>query len=80
MLIQAMDLNIFCRQMAGFIPEKAIKNFNIPDGYEPAVLMAFGYKGNEKDLGKLGEDENKPRIRKSREEIIWSDWGQPLEL
>ena len=80
MLIQAVDLDIYCRQMAGFIPEKAIENFNIPEGYEPAVLMAFGYKGDEKELGKLGEDEEKPRIRKSREEVIWSDWNQPLEL
>jgi nitroreductase len=80
MLIQAVEDDIYCRQMAGFIPEKAIKNFNIPEAYKPAVLMAFGYRGNEKDLGKLGEDENKPRVRKSREEIIWSDWDKALEL
>jgi len=80
MLIQAVELDIYCRQMAGFIPEKAIKNFNIPEAYKPAALMAFGYRGSEKELGKLGEDENKPRLRKSREENIWSDWDRALEL
>lgn len=47
--IQAMEMNIYLHQMAGFIAEKAINNLNIPDGYEPVTAIALGYLGADVD-------------------------------
>ncbi len=41
--LQATDLGLYVRQMGGFTPEKAKKNLQIPDGFEPIVILALGY-------------------------------------
>ena len=43
MILQAVDLNIFAHQMAGFYVEKAIEIFKIPSDFEPVSITAFGY-------------------------------------
>ncbi|MEK6479798.1 nitroreductase family protein [Catalinimonas sp. 4WD22] len=46
MSLKATEEDLFVHQMAGFLPEKAIEVLNIPEDYEPIVMMALGYLGN----------------------------------
>ncbi|NBP70098.1 MAG: nitroreductase, partial [Cytophagia bacterium] len=41
--IQAVDLGLQVRQMAGYDHQKAREIFNVPDDYELGVMMAVGY-------------------------------------
>ncbi len=65
----AMGLNV--HQMGGFRKEKVIKSLNIPDSFEPIVIMAIGYSG---DPGKLPENlkkrEQSPRYRMEQNEFV----------
>ncbi|PMB14241.1 nitroreductase [Fischerella thermalis CCMEE 5282] len=75
--IQAIALNLFVHQIAGFYSDKAKSLFHIPQGYEPVCIMAIGYLG---DSQKLPEDlrlrELEPRIRKPLEEFVFIErWG-----
>jgi nitroreductase len=51
--LQAAHLGLNAHQLGGFNEEKAIQNLNIPDTYEPVVIMAIGYPG---DVEKLPEN------------------------
>ncbi len=44
--LQAAELGLNVHQMAGFVPERSIKNLNIPETYEPVVILAIGYPGD----------------------------------
>jgi nitroreductase len=44
--LQAVELGLQVRQMAGFDAQKAIALLNIPDAYEVGVFMAVGYPGD----------------------------------
>ncbi len=41
--VQAQAMGISLHQMAGIIPENAINNLNIPEGFEPVTAIALGY-------------------------------------
>lgn len=41
--LQATELGLYVHQMAGFDPAKARQLVNIPEGFEPAAMMAVGY-------------------------------------
>ncbi len=41
--LQATEFGLYVHQMAGFDPVKARQLLNIPEGYEPAAMMAVGY-------------------------------------
>jgi len=45
---QASKLNIMIHHMAGFDQSLAKDIFNIPEGYEPATMVAIGYADEEK--------------------------------
>lgn len=77
MVIQALDLGIFCHQMAGFDPEKARGIYHIPPGYEAVTAIAAGYPGKAEHLpAELQEREAAPRERKKLEDFIFSGkWG-----
>ncbi|MDZ7260748.1 MAG: nitroreductase family protein [candidate division KSB1 bacterium] len=49
-LLQATELNLIARPMAGFSPEVIKKEFNLPPEYEVYVLIAVGYEGNIAEL------------------------------
>jgi nitroreductase len=69
---QATAMGLYLRNMGGFSTEQVIKNFNIPEIYEPIVMVAAGYLGDEKSLDdqfKVPKDEN--RERKPLESIIF---------
>lgn len=69
--LQAVELGLQVRQMAGFNEQKAIENLNVPDIYELGVLIAVGYPG---DPGSLPEHlkmkESAPRERFSQQMFV----------
>jgi len=72
LLTQATSMGLMVHQMGGYSPEKAKRNFSIPDGYEPVAMIAIGYPGNIDDLPEdLKKRELQPRKRKLLDEIIF---------
>lgn len=80
--IQALTLDLFVHQMAGFDAEKARSLFNIPIDYEPVAAIAIGYLGSPQTLPeKYQQREATPRTRKPLTEFVFAgDWGQPSEI
>jgi len=77
MVLQALDMGIFCHQMAGFDAEKAREIYQIPEGYEAVSAVAAGYPGDANQLSpEFREKEFAPRERKDLKEFIFSGkWG-----
>ncbi len=46
LLAQATDLGLYVHQMGGYDHKSAKTMFNLPDTFEPAAMMAVGYKGD----------------------------------
>ncbi|MBL0742072.1 nitroreductase family protein [Chryseolinea lacunae] len=69
--LQAVELGMQVRQMAGFSYEKTIEQLNIPDTYEVGVFMAVGYPGDPETLPeKLKLREMAPRERFLQNEFV----------
>jgi nitroreductase len=49
-LLQATELNLVARPMAGFSPQIIQEEFSIPAEFEPFVMIAVGYEGNIDEL------------------------------
>ena len=49
-LLQATELNLVARPMAGFSPDLIKKEFNIPKEFEIMIMIAVGYQGDINDL------------------------------
>ncbi len=68
--LQAVDLGLQVRQMAGYDHQQARVKLNIPDEYELGVFMAVGYPG---DVNQLPEELKKrelaPRERYLQQEF-----------
>ena len=79
---QAIALELFVHQMAGFDGEKARSLFSIPEGWEPVAMMAIGYLGDPQTLPEsLREQELAPRIRKPLTEFVFTgNWNQTSDL
>lgn len=64
-LLQATELNLIARPMAGYSPQVILDEFNISAEWEIYVMIAVGFEG---DISQLSEDLQKkslaPRIRK----------------
>ena len=78
LLIQATNMDLFVHQMGGYDMEKARQVLGFPSRFEPASMMAIGYKG---DPAQLPEDvvsrELQKRERKDLKEIlIAGKWAQ----
>lgn len=78
MLLQATEMDIYGRQMGGFSAHQAKEALNIPDGYEPVVVIGLGYLGNADNLPEnLKQRELAQRTRKPIEELVFKDnWRQ----
>jgi nitroreductase len=48
--IQATHFGLNVHQMGGFDRQRTIDRLNIPDNYEPMVIMAVGYLGDSENL------------------------------
>jgi nitroreductase len=71
MSIQAMDLNIYVHQMAGFKPDAAIKLISSEEDLIPITAMALGFLGNPEQLPEgLKKAEQSERKRKNLDEIV----------
>jgi nitroreductase len=70
-LLQATELDLVARPMAGFAPRKVREAFGIGDEYKVMVAIAIGYEG---DISTLDERKQQtslaPRVRKPLEEIV----------
>jgi len=69
--LQAVELGLQVRQMAGFHHERTIKQLNIPDQYELGVFIAVGYPGDPQTLPEnLKVRELAPRERIRQQEFV----------
>lgn len=69
--LQAVEIGLQVRQMAGFHEDIARKNLNIPDDYEIGVFMAVGYPGDPDILPEnLKLREQAPRERFLQQEFV----------
>lgn len=69
--IQAVELGLQVRQMAGFNHQKMTAELNIPSDYEVSVVMAVGYPGDVNALPEnLRQRELAPRERYLQQEFV----------
>lgn len=82
LVLQAADLGLTAHQMAGFDKAKARELLAVPEGYEFGAVIALGYQGEPETLNseELIKREITPRERKPLEEIVFAEWGKPMEL
>lgn len=80
--IQAMALELFIHQMAGFDVPKTREVYSIPEGYEPVAAIALGYLGDPQTLPeKLLQRVLAPRSRKPLEQFVFTgSWNQASPL
>lgn len=78
--LQAAHLGLMTHQMAGFIPDKALTAFAIPERYKPMAMMSIGYQLPKDRLPEtFRERELKPRARNPLgDNFFLGDWGKGL--
>jgi nitroreductase len=73
LLIQATHMGLFVHQMSGYDLERAKETLVIPTRYEPAAMMAIGYKGDPSKLPeKVAKWETRERTRMEISKFIIS--------
>ena len=77
--LQATELGLFVHQMGGFDPVRARQLLHIPEGYEPAAMMAVGYPD---DSGSPAESlrqlDSTRRPRNSLDTLLFEGtWARP---
>lgn len=79
--LQAVAMDLYVHQMAGFDVEKAKESLNIPEVYEPVSAIAIGYYGNKDDLPEeFVKSETSKRSRKSIGNFAFKgEWNNPLD-
>ncbi len=77
MSVQAMSMNLYMHQMAGFNVEKAREMFEIPTDFDIVTMIAVGYLGDPKQLPEnIREIESNKRERRSLDKILFDgDWA-----
>ena len=69
--MQATQFGLNVHQMGGYDRQKAIETLNIPESYEPMVVMAIGYLGDVENLSEnLKQREVAPRERYTQEFFV----------
>ena len=79
---EATHQGLYVHQMAGFDPDLAIREFEIPPDHQPLTVIALGYIGDPSSLtDKLKERELSVRKRKDFDELVFSGiFGQKSNL
>lgn len=82
LVLQATALGLVVHQMAGFDVERARKELELPEAYDPVAMIALGHPGDPADLSdELRERELAPRTRKPLAELVFGgSFDTPLEL
>lgn len=82
MVLQAESVGIKAHQMGGFDAAKAKEQLDIPEGFEPVSVTAFGYPGAPEQLpAKFQESERQHSGRHSMEELVFTGcFGNKLAL
>jgi nitroreductase len=69
--LQATQLGLNVHQMGGFDAPKLKSNLNVPETYDPVIVLAVGYPGEIKSLPEnLQQRELAPRERYMRAEFV----------
>ncbi|MEQ8424468.1 MAG: nitroreductase family protein [Cyclobacteriaceae bacterium] len=69
--LQATALGLNVHQMGGFSRKMLTDNLNIPDDFEPGVIIAIGYPGDPDQLPEnLKERELAPRFRIDQDKFV----------
>jgi nitroreductase len=77
LLLQATSHNIYGHMMGGYDRAKAKEKFNIPDGYEPVLILALGYLDSHETLEEpFKTREVTPRTRKELSEFVFHKEGK----
>jgi nitroreductase len=78
MLIQATSMGLYVHQMGGFHVDQVKIALNIPEKYEPAAILAVGFKGDIDNLSpELKLRELKKRERRETSEFVFQGiWGE----
>jgi nitroreductase len=72
--LQATHLGLNVHQMGGYSVQQLIHNLNVPDIYEPVIILAVGYPGEIAMLPEhLQAREKAPRERYLRTEFVRND-------
>lgn len=66
MTLEAMDMDIYSRQMGGILHNEIIKTFEVSDDFEIICALAFGYTDEV-----IPED----RARKSTDDLFLQEWN-----
>ena len=76
--LEAMSLDLFVHQMAGFLPDKLREAYGLPESVEPVAALALGYAGDPNTLPEsLRTRELQPGKRKPIGEFVFSGaWGR----
>ncbi len=77
--LQATELGLYVHQMGGFDSGKARRLLDIPEGYEPAAMMAVGYMGDPESMAEGSRQHDRPRrARKPLDSLFFEGtWGEP---
>ncbi|OWY21303.1 nitroreductase [Sphingobacteriales bacterium UPWRP_1] len=74
LMLEATANGLHGHPMAGFDANKAAADFNIPDGYEPHVMIALGYLNLPEMLDEpFKTRETTPRTRKPLSEFVFQN-------
>ncbi len=67
--------------MIDIVPEKARKFFDIPEGFDPFVALAIGYRGGQTGHTEYQQRDTRPRVRRPLHEFVFSQsWNEPLSV
>jgi nitroreductase len=74
LLLQALAMDVYVHQMAGFSVEKVKEYFNLTNDIEPVAMMAIGYLGDGVSLSpELLKRDEKRRPRKAVNEFAFKN-------
>ncbi len=73
MIVQAASMGVQAHQMGGFDSKRAIDLLNIPSGYSPVSVIAFGYADALENVAdSFRERAENPRLRKETGQFVFS--------
>jgi nitroreductase len=81
-MLQATELGLVARPMAGFSPRRVKEAFGFPDAVKVVIAIAIGYEGDVSTLDERKRATSQaPRVRKPMEEIVhFNTWGRDEEI